>query len=1102
MKRIAAIPLIIAILVCSCSVEPLEQAVIELDKTIIDANKRGVTYEGGAVTFEVKSNVYWVISGEPEWITLNPKAGHGTKTVTVNVAENHGDAREAVLDFDSYDGVTAQITIRQASASELIVYMKDDFGTDRSDVPLSEFGESGMSGTAVSFAKLSGSGALVSQLEEIPDYEGAFGANAVFFNPSESEASYLEISPIETDDLNFVLSFYVKDQSGTGSYNGIAAVLGDGSSEYPLELAVKDASASGWAKLESRFHLTEPSDLHVKIVALSPCVLDDVVLYEGNEGEGEEVWFSADGDDGKPLGFVYFADDFSWVTDVYGGSDYVAGWPANTTEVFWNNITEATHGEAYNTLVASGWTLSDDQYKQRVYLRLGYVKMGRSSNSAGSGGGLMTPLLGIRKRCTATLDVAFDCCDWYGTGGAFDSRNVMMVRVVGDGTINDTGEKFMEFSMSTSAETEAIWKSGLPDKNPWERKEFLVRGASENTRIVFESVEKTTANRWFFDNVTISKCGNDAVLEPVKTKLATPALSFDEDESSPNSIKFNWEPVENASAYEYVYTCLYCGQEVDTRSGFTSEVSVVFDSLDEGTACKLKVRAIPEDGDKLYLPSDWSDEVKGETKPVVETVIDSHEVGFVFVEDDLSWVTKALCTQDSFVSTYPSNPSGIGFASVSAECAEAIRSAGWEMVSKAYLYEGCIKLGTASAVGSVLTPYVRTIDSGAAVNALVTLGATAFLGTNDYYDSDLVRISIVGEGCFEDGSSSVEFNLGCWNDWGRSTFFVKGITAETRFSISTVTAAKGRVMIDYFSVVKLADDYDPTAQIPALAVPSGITVSDNTAYGFDLNWSAVENATDYDYRVVRPDGIVVAEGKTWENRVHIGGLEGKTVPGHAYYNVRIRANHMNYDSTKTEVPQTFSSSLWSSALKCDLTDSGETLLFSDDFSWTTNINSQYPYTDWLNTYCTVDKSIRFDYMISEGTVDMNGWGYPSSTKKSIYVRPGYIQMNSSSALGAAVTPAFSMLEAPTDVKISFDACGFYQYFSGVMDTSRIINVEIVGSGTFADGSNVLSITLERSDAWQDCTATILSASSDTYLVIGTGAASKNRVFFDNFRLAK
>lgn len=331
---------------------------------------------------------------------------------------------------------------------------------------------------------------------------------------------------------------------------------------------------------------------------------------------------------------------------------------------------------------------------------------------------------------------------------------------------------------------------------------------------------------------------------------------------------------------------------------------------------------------------------------------------------------------------------------------------------------------------------------------------------------------------------------------------MKGITAETRFSISTVTAAKGRVMIDYFSVVKLADDYDPTAQIPALAVPSGITVSDNTAYGFDLNWSAVENATDYDYRVVRPDGIVVAEGKTWENRVHIGGLEGKTVPGHAYYNVRICANHMNYDSSKTEVPQTFSSSLWSSALKCDLNDSGETLLFSDDFSWTININSQYPYTDWLNTYCTVDKSIRFDYMISEGTVDMNGWGYPSSTKKSIYVRPGYIQMNSSSALGAAVTPAFSMLEAPTDVKISFDACGFYQYFSGVMDTSRIINVEIVGSGTFADGSNVLSITLERSDAWQDCTATILSASSDTYLVIGTGAASKNRVFFDNFRLAK
>ena len=106
--------------------------------------------------------------------------------------------------------------------------MKDDFGTDRSDVPLSEFGESGMSGTAVSFAKLYGSGALVSQLEEIPDYEGASGANAVFFNPSESEASYLEISPIETDDLNFVLSFYVKDQSGKAVTMGLPPFWGMG----------------------------------------------------------------------------------------------------------------------------------------------------------------------------------------------------------------------------------------------------------------------------------------------------------------------------------------------------------------------------------------------------------------------------------------------------------------------------------------------------------------------------------------------------------------------------------------------------------------------------------------------------------------------------------------------------------------------------------------------------------------------------------------------------------------------------------------------------------------------------------------------------------
>ena len=126
--------------------------------------------------------------------------------------------------------------------------------------------------------------------------------------------------------------------------------------------------AGDWKEVLARFWVGEDNptfDFKVEAPA-GGYRIDDFRLYEGNFGEGQEVAFQVGGDDGKPEGYVYFEDDFSWVTDVYGGTDYIGTYPTPlTAETYWNGITAASHGqEAYNALVGSGWKTDDNKLKE------------------------------------------------------------------------------------------------------------------------------------------------------------------------------------------------------------------------------------------------------------------------------------------------------------------------------------------------------------------------------------------------------------------------------------------------------------------------------------------------------------------------------------------------------------------------------------------------------------------------------------------------------------------------------------------------------------------------------------------------------------------
>ena len=161
-----------------------------------------------------------------------------------------------------------------------------------------------------------------------------------------------------------------------------------------VDLSYECEPATTWTEAVAKFYIPEPDVMYLRIVAPEGYWIDDLRVQEGNEGEGQEVVYSVGGDDGREFGYVYFQDDFSWVTEDYKGTDYIAGWPSNTAETYWNGVTAATHGQtAYDALIASGWTTDDNKLKERVYLRIGYLKMGRAANVAGCGGGVVSPAL-------------------------------------------------------------------------------------------------------------------------------------------------------------------------------------------------------------------------------------------------------------------------------------------------------------------------------------------------------------------------------------------------------------------------------------------------------------------------------------------------------------------------------------------------------------------------------------------------------------------------------------------------------------------------------------------------------------------------------------
>lgn len=453
MKKIAALLLLAIFFWTSCTkANDTVTHKISVSEDIVELCRLGLSPDGEPVRLNVSSNVYWKIESDADWISVDPIAGFG-EDVEVNLVGtvNQGAERNAILKFSALDGTCQLLKVSQKGSDEILDYLSLHFN-----------GISPVcSGVGIPTLTISGN-----------DYD--ISNNLLCINQGGS-----------------VIMGPVKCQKGKTFKVEINVSSGN------IETYVSNTPKPRFLLKEDTFEFDEPIDFYLVIKSLSNASIESVRLSESSAG-AQFIALS----DGKPEGYIYFEDDFSWldsrftsIDGIYSGD--VAGEP------LWSNFSSK---EGFNP---KGWELSPNTLKRRNYLHLGYLKWGRGSNTAGCGGGLVTPVLDIAEGRTTNLEVSFQACAFY-TGTSFDAASSIIVKVSGEGRFRDTGLDNTTINFDKSAQKKAIWDSEDPDfrrQNVFDTYTLYIDGASSGTQVTFETSVETTKGRCFFGPVTIKKTG-------------------------------------------------------------------------------------------------------------------------------------------------------------------------------------------------------------------------------------------------------------------------------------------------------------------------------------------------------------------------------------------------------------------------------------------------------------------------------------------------------------------------------------------------------------------------------------------------------------------
>lgn len=206
--------------------------------------------------------------------------------------------------------------------------------------------------------------------------------------------------------------------------------------------------------------------------------------------------------------------------------------------------------------------------------------------------------------------------------------------------------------------------------------------------------------------------------------------------------------------------------------------------------------------------------------------VDQHETGFVFYNEDFSWIKDVFPTTGSLYG-YPTVDTGefpdgikldtkgsndVGIASLTDETVVASKFAG---LDTAYgRYEGFVKVGKTGNMGYITTPAFSGIDEGCTATLICSFRVqgyrTANISFNPDQENPTIPVEILGAGTFDDGKTVREFDAKAYFTWLQHEFVVVGATSETQLKLGSSEAIKNRLFIDDIKAVR-ADDNDAKA---------------------------------------------------------------------------------------------------------------------------------------------------------------------------------------------------------------------------------------------------------------------------------------------------
>lgn len=801
---LCAVATVAAVLFGGCKSDAEVAPDVSSEKTEIKINKRGLDYNGGEVTIDVKSNTYWIINYDEEnvdWIRVTPRASSGDTTVTVEVEPNTRDERAVTLYFDTVDGVKLAVSLYQSAYGEIISYYNESFG-DGASAAVSDYNSWSRNGFGSDMVRYSGS-AQIAAASPSAGYEGASGGNAALFGDS---GDTFTLGPIDTKgDTYFRMSFGVCNTLGAFDKEGLKVEASmDGDDWYPFTYEA-EAVASGWGMASAIFHIVGVDRMYLRFTGDAGYAIDDLLLIEGSESDnGYELEFSLDGDDNYKVGYVYYSDEFDWITYEFGGTDYVGNPSLNTAETRFDNVYTLSQ-ELVDKFEQAGWVQIDNSCP--AYLRLGYIKLGKSKTT----GMVQSPAFAaIRKGRTVHAELTFKATGYEGSGGARDLGDIK-IEVVGGGTINSATQTELEIPLETY--------------NEWTEEPVSVRiyNATNDTRVIFKSAYSTEylasvgkSNRFFLDEVALSKISKGTeIAEEWSETLAMPVVGASNVTASASSITASWDAIDHAFRYEYVVRKQSSGTIVE--QGIAETASCTVNDLATGVTYDISVRALGHAESLRYQPSEW-------TSPIAITTIDkdAHPFGHVFFEDNFDWLDEswAMAGKEAAWAAGFSDQEckGITTANYSAEKVAEWTSRGYGYASskcRVYINLGNLKIGrTVSAsknkgdhAGYFILPEnaVADITDGASINVKFEMDVCAASALSDTRN---LTVS-----CSNGESYDITFDAPALREWvAIEPLVFHNVSNSCTFTVSTMKQqaeiVPNRVGLDNIRISK----YDTSAE--------------------------------------------------------------------------------------------------------------------------------------------------------------------------------------------------------------------------------------------------------------------------------------------------